>query len=52
MVYAYEGTPSERWYGANSPWNSSKVPENPGKIMVISTAHKEWALDHRTGGHH
>ena len=31
--------------GTNAPWNSSKVPENPGTMVAISTPLKEWALD-------
>ena len=47
--------PSEGWgHGANAPWNSNDVPENQGRIVAISTPHKEWAWAprRRTGGHH
>ena len=38
-------TLSERWgHGANAPWNSSNVPENPGTIVTISTPLREWAV--------
>ena len=41
-------TRSRPRHGANVSWNSSNVPENPRRIVAVSTPLKESASHHRT----